>query len=100
MTDTPTPPRRRWFRFSLRTILIMTAIAALAMSVWPWILHRPKWGTTYYIDSKGVEQELKFGKVPELWYVNSNLIFPAIALTAFVTWKLWFRFANRRRSEL
>jgi hypothetical protein len=30
----PTPPRRRWYQFSLRTMLIIMVVAAAAFSWW------------------------------------------------------------------
>jgi hypothetical protein len=32
MSDTPTPPRRRWLQFSLRTMFVVTGLIAIAVA--------------------------------------------------------------------
>ena len=107
--------KRRWFRFRLSTVLILTAIVAWTMAL------RPHFGLFYYHDIVGYWYEL--GHVPLVfnreayWLVsvasgnpttgqrglhvyigrNSGLTWPALALAAFLAWKAAWAVVERRR---
>jgi hypothetical protein len=71
-------PQRRWFRFRLSTVLILTAIVAWGMACRPYLVEREfgyvlTVGNTIYTDG-GHE-------------LNTALKWPALVLIAFVAWK-------------
>ena len=81
-------PKRRWFRFRLSTVLILTAILAWAMSCWPWLI--PVY--TFYIRPK-------IGHGETTWVVNRPLLWPALALAAFLAWKAAWAVVEHRRHQ-
>ena len=106
-------PKRRWFRFRLSTVLILTAIVAAAMAAWPWVTIER---TT--ITSNGSHGPACYGSAPVLprfryvggettrtsvsWHYarehfNPELAYPALALAAFLAWKAAWAVVERRR---
>ena len=108
------PPKRRWFRFKLSTVLILTAIAAWAMAC------RPDPGLVYYDTASG--REFVAGHFPNdfgddgYWTFsivsskstavrhlqvflgpNPELAYPTLALVAFLAWKAAWAVVERRR---
>ncbi|MGD9645047.1 MAG: hypothetical protein AB7U73_05000 [Pirellulales bacterium] len=78
-------PKRRWFRFKLSSVLILTAILAWAMATrpyWFWIQMPP--------DPNG-----PVGKHDAIRF-NSDFAWPALALLAFLVWKAAWAVAARR----
>ena len=77
-------PKKRWFRFRLSTVLILTAIAAWAMACWP------SYGDLW----------IRFAKRPQIppiptpfWIFApaatvGDILWPALALLAFLAWKV------------
>ncbi|MGD9647491.1 MAG: hypothetical protein AB7U73_17385 [Pirellulales bacterium] len=102
-----------WFRFKLSTVLILTAIAAWAMTMLVrlpvLVLTSPT--TADYVeidhfgDSKGVERmRQQFpGWQPSIerrLVIGARMIQPALALVAFLAWKAaWAAIARRRRTR-
>jgi hypothetical protein len=39
-TEPKKPPRRRWFQYSIRSILVLTTLATVALAAWSTSLHR------------------------------------------------------------
>lgn len=94
ISSTTTRSRLPWPRFKLSTILVLVGIAAWMMAIKPW----------WTIETTAVPHEL--GAPPTTDYdavictftdleyfkddlqVNSALALPALALAAFLTWKL------------
>ena len=79
-------PKRRWFRFRLSTVLILTAIVAWAMACWPWRIAI----YTYYTPIRSEETS---------WFVNRDLRWPALALAAFLAWKAVLAIVARRHAR-
>jgi uncharacterized membrane protein len=109
----PIPPR--WLRFRLSTILILTAIAAWVMALRPWIqvgfgdvnrLQSFGWrdgsaDSAFQIAILGIRtlgpNSTTSGAVAEFG-PNPELLWPALALFAFVTWKAGWAIAAWRRA--
>lgn len=75
----PLPPRR-WFQFKLSTWFVLVAILAWAMLYWPWIETRRELGAP-------VRYGLFIGTVrtyENRTRPNPDLLYPALALAAFV----------------
>jgi hypothetical protein len=118
--------RRRWFRFKLSTVLILTAIAAWAMSCRPFFAIALVAWVSIPADVEIVEGDTYrfFGEYPsvaaERWIddckrkagadaayliiepetrfsMNPRLRWAAIALFAFLTWKAGWAIAAQRR---
>jgi hypothetical protein len=110
-------PKRRWFRFQLSTVLILTAIAAWGMACRPYVGlfyhhdiadrsysagHIPNdlgdeghWVTSFMSSKATTGQhglQLYVGPNPELAY-------PALALAAFLAWKAVGAVVERRRAS-
>ena len=117
-------PRRRWFQFSLSTVLILTTIMAWAMATKPYIIAKtellytprgelPRVISTFagqYGDpgsdewlqavanipqrSKGGRYEIASRNLP-----NPRLIWPGLALVGLVVWKAGRAMVVRRRAR-
>jgi hypothetical protein len=100
-------PKRRWFRFRLSTVLILTAIVAWGMACRPYVVH-------YVEVSETRPQDIPPGSLRAipmmvnlrrtLWTVhrenlNPGLKWPALALAAFFTWKAGWAVVERRRQS-
>ncbi|MBX9790320.1 MAG: hypothetical protein K2Y37_15490 [Pirellulales bacterium] len=82
-------PKRRWFRFRLSTLLILTAIAAWAMATPRFVPGPAKLSELWPIPTgRPVEQRL-----------NHQLAWPAFALAAFLAWKGASTVVERRRGS-
>ncbi|MBX9788891.1 MAG: hypothetical protein K2Y37_08230 [Pirellulales bacterium] len=102
-------PPRRWFRFKLSTVLILTAIAAWEMSLSPYFEEGP---VTYYRQvlevppgasiAYGPEIKVRSGEPPpfrhgyqtphvsrRMWQktLAPQLRYPIVALVVFLAWK-------------
>jgi hypothetical protein len=95
--------RRRWFRFRLSTVLILTAISAWGMATRPYV----SFYDTYESEMDFVG-DFTFCKAhkwnAEVWTVtryrlNSRLALPALALAAFLAWKAAWAMIERRRGQ-
>jgi hypothetical protein len=87
-------PKRRWLRFRLSTVLILTAILAWGMACRPYIVHRQ-----YKGDAPDIPWVVRYAvsKTPNLpppevyWLTvtlpNADLRWPALTLAAFIGWK-------------
>lgn len=86
----PLPPRR-WFQFRLTMWFVLVAILAWAMIQWPW----------WYMHLDGVIDVELPGKggthrtVLESRRPNPALLYPALALAAFVGWKAAWAIGRR-----
>ena len=98
-------PKRRWFRFKLSTVLILTAIAAWGMACRPWWIHRVDSGlASHFVDiPKGAtvlrKVPLQGGSMmsgPHIFYkwelneyqVNRQLRWPVLVLVTMIGWKV------------
>jgi len=98
-------PKRRWFRFRLSTVLILTAIVAWAMACRPTfrlqhfgpaaVTATTKWEFAVQAGRLGPNGELS------LWtlrvFVPEEMQWPAIAMGAFLSWKAALAVLIRRR---
>ena len=96
--------KRRWFRFRLSTVLILTAIAAWGMACWPWVLTTER---LVYPWGGGVNDFIP----PDYWYgrelppltpkkvhsINWQLGWPSLALIVFIIGKAAWAVVERRR---
>jgi hypothetical protein len=75
-------PRRRWFQFKLTTWFVLAGILAWAFACWPWWSVQVRRG---YMTGLPINQS----RVMEQTITTPNpaLIYPALALLAFLTWK-------------
>jgi len=113
-------PSRRWFQFRLSTWFVLVAILCWAMAIRPWAT----WYTEQGVVRTFGEPKLPFGArvvwihgpdegppdaaaIPpaHLWErnilrVNPRLAWPALALAAFVAWKVAWAVVERRRTRL
>ncbi len=109
----PTPPRRRWFQFSLRTMFVLTAIAAWAINTQPYIvvhhqgwhvpgpnLNDPNWPLQEPERPDGAEHFIGNGEEGYWWTdrkrPNPELAWPGLALIAFLGWRTFENFRTRR----
>ena len=88
------PPKRRWLRFKLSTVLILTAIVAWGMACRPYIEQRH-----YNGDDPDIPWLMRYAisrtpnlPPPQVYFVtskfpNPDLLWPALTLAAFVGWK-------------
>jgi len=125
-------PQKRWFRFRLSTVLILTAIAASVTACWPFYyvefvpVHKPgpvgEWFVPVgVLQTKRVPAHLSLLRSlmgntrlirpswqysPEYWdsnyqatgpHFNRDLLWPAVALVAFLAWKAAWAVVDRRR---
>lgn len=109
---------RRWYQFRLSTILVLVGILAWAMARRPWInwggngiepdMAVPGLACQFYVHRTGVTAWLCiYNEVPGArhldaygWWLNigpTELIWPILALVAFLTWKLGWAIAARRK---
>lgn len=108
MPEAP-PARRRWLQFRLSTLLILTAIVAWGMSCWPFVAPNGEYRqfTEHGLIGWGEARPL-FGlrlgwrrsaddptKEEELG-INPRIQLPALALAAFVEWKIAMAVAGYR----
>jgi hypothetical protein len=103
-------PKRRWFRFRLSTVLIVTAIVAWGMACWPWL--RPQGvAHSFPVEIPVSEGWTDIGPGPNIagptrtWFreqspINPSLIGPALALLSLVGWKAGWALRERRRNQL
>jgi hypothetical protein len=112
------PPKRRWFRFRLSTVLILTAIVAWGMAT------RPRAGGRYWIETGASSSHGTFGHLPEggrdepgwwtfllssttsthrelILYIGPDpqLAWPVLALAAFLAGKAAWAVVERRRRQ-
>jgi hypothetical protein len=104
-----TAPKRRWFRFSISTLLILTAILAWAMAARPDIRTRTytanllmpreyRWTIAVNIGSViGPKDNTLFHYVE--FYIPQTTLWPFLALGAFVAWKGSRRIIGRRKMQ-
>ncbi len=76
-------PKRRWFRFRLSTVLILTAIVAWGMARWPLLEE------DYYLMLRAIPYPGPSRPFP--------LKGPLLALAAFLAWKAAWAVVERRR---
>ena len=116
-------PKRRWFRFRLTTVLILTAIVAWGMSCFP----RAYWGHTLYRGNSfdiylslqidhlhlyGIQLEsalsddlfflagIDSSDFGHEWWIGvspKRVAWPALALLCFLAWKAAWTVVERRR---
>jgi len=115
-----TLPRRRWYQFRLSTVLVLVAISAWAMAYWPWGKSALRSFDYYQPYEPGIEGRIYvrqgLGLSLGLWrspphtsyrleceHIPGQLMWPASALIAFLTWKwTWprvVRWRERRRER-
>ena len=87
---------RRWFQFRLSTWFVLVAILAWAMTCRPyytfidgWWKHMDERGSTW---SRG-----PLPISPDEVRMNPQLVWPALALATFLTWKAAWAVIERRR---
>lgn len=87
-------PPRRWFQFRLSTWFVLVGIVAWALVSQPFVVESlgpragimsgPPWDPIYVVERRP----------------NLKLIYPALALAAFLSWKLlWLVVERRRRTQ-
>jgi hypothetical protein len=96
-------PKRRWFRFRLSTVLVLTAIVAWGMAQRPFV----RWyGWDRSGDHHGWVERTPPSGLPawrvedELGYYQRSfpqLRWPALALAVFLAWKAAWAVVERRR---
>jgi hypothetical protein len=87
-------PKKPRFQFRLSTWFVLVAILAWAMTHWPWVVTDRYYASQTFVESLSGPQEI------ERHSLNAALIWPALALPAFVTWKAAWSVAERRRRRL
>ena len=80
-------PKRRWYQFRLSTVLILIAIAAWAMALPAYVPGPPKMSDIWPIPA---------GRPIEL-QLNRDLVWPTIALAAFLLGKAARAIVERTR---
>jgi hypothetical protein len=119
----PALPTRRWFQFSLSTLLILTAIAAWVMAIRPYTVRKTELIFTPHGESPRVistfagcygdpdsDEWLQAGaKIPQPSpgsyeiatsnFPNRRLAWPALALVCFVAWKSGRAIVERHRAR-
>jgi hypothetical protein len=84
------PPRRRWFQFSLRTMLIVVAILAWGLATRPYRI-------AYEGDYAGPMSGPPWGPIYKVEYrLNPKLLWPVAALVGLVATKGALQLASRR----
>lgn len=101
-------PPRRWFQVSLSTWFVLVAILAWAMIEWPWVVTRlgtPRFHTIEEF-SRMSDSERRLNASSSFAFTgprvyplvrrpNTALLYPALALAAFVglkaAWTVWRR---------
>jgi hypothetical protein len=98
-------PKRRWFRFRLSTVLILTAIAAGGMATRPYLLTSERFirqadtampGPSWFPVAGSMGVTLWTVEVRSL---NPRLLWPALALFAFLAWKAACAVVASRRGK-
>jgi len=120
-------PKRRWFRFRLSTVLILTAIVAWAMACrpsvdWGYLENTVEFDPTKAADlyialdddpKRPGDSVVDFDNVcfgfslsgPSGWnqrwisIAPKSLVYPAISLAAFLAWKAAWAVIERRRAR-
>lgn len=91
------PSKRRWLRFRLSTVLILTAILAWGMATRPWYVDISRFSRvpsqTTPTHAFGVYVDGQRGPKPKL-------LRPATALFAFLTWKTACAVVEFRRGKV
>jgi len=105
-------PPRRWYQFRLSTILVLVAITAWGMACWPSSYVEAKfdkypgrsvWSAWFQggVSAEGaqLQADMVFGTkyVQATVFISPAMVWPAVALAAFLTWKLACAIAARRR---
>jgi hypothetical protein len=113
-------PPRRWFQFRLSTWFVLVAILGWAMTCWPILVRERRvvsaaeWNAASgKMPKENLEREVKYHELlaarrqnhPVTWHYfvvesrpNARLLYPALALAAFLVWKAaWAMVARRRR---
>jgi hypothetical protein len=117
------PHKRRWFQFGLSTVLILTAIAAWAMAIKPFIVAKtellftprgesPRVISTFagYYGDPGSDEWLQAGAkisqpsqgnytLASYNLPNPRLIRPGLALVGFVAWKVGWAIVLWRKAR-
>jgi len=109
-------PRRRWFQFRLSTWFVLVGVLCWALACWPWIVERQvtlkvyggndHWtldelspnrffGFIRYIESNATKAAL----IERQTIPNPALIYPSLALLAFIAWKVAWLVVERRRTR-
>ena len=101
-------PSRRWFQFRLSTWFVLVAILGWAFAVRPVVVfdyhtailgdpvdHRPRFwiGINWGMGARYDFKTLEFGPIPDL-------LWPVLALAAFLAWKAACAVVERRRRSL
>ncbi|MGE0536588.1 MAG: hypothetical protein AB7O68_16580 [Pirellulales bacterium] len=103
-------PKRRWFRFRLSTIMILTAIVAWGMATRPYFLTRDELivapNAPHEVPSHFNAKLLRSWKNAGTEFyllrycdLNPSLGWPASVLTAFLAWKAGWAVVERRRAR-
>jgi hypothetical protein len=89
----------RWYQFRLGTWFVLTAILAWAMTEWPWVRF-PEPVSLPALKYVGRKEILITPWKPPYRerIVNPGLLYPALALAAFVGWKAAWAIAQRRKN--
>ncbi len=103
MVHLPRPPRR-WFQYRLTTWFVLVAILAWAMLQRPFLVTSWDQLSTRKILGQGVGGGVLVGAVVvEVHSLNPALLYPALALAAFVGWKaaraIWRRVVRRKAKQ-
>src|SRR5664279_1975087 len=93
----PIPPRRRWFQFGLSSLFVLVAIVALATRAWQWVIvyvdmeHPiPATSADYSVAEWQELMATRFTKPEKYNFLrqpNPELVWPALAIVAFIAWK-------------
>ena len=113
-------PKRRWFRFRLSTVLVLTAIVAWGMATRPYVVSRTEvWTMLWRPDRTSPTGAVFVPKAGRLQHshelvdgfryyeytcyaverseLNLRFVLPALALFAFLAWKAARAVVERRR---
>lgn len=87
----PLLPPRRWFQYSLSTWFVLVAILSWAMYLWPWIVFVevavPQTGIGFSSGRVATPATITWSIVERRPSLNPALVYPSLALAAFVVWK-------------
>jgi hypothetical protein len=90
MSEPPTPPRSRWYQFSLRTILVVIAILAWGLATRPYLIE-------YEGAYAGPSSLLPFGPIYKVEHrINPRLFWPVGVLLGFVGCKCMLKLVVRK----
>src|SRR5436190_19364866 len=81
VTNIPAPSRRRWFRFSLRTLFVLMSLACVAVWVGPdlWLVYQRRAMRKWITDRGGTVTLLS-------WYMYPGELYPAIRIPQIREW--------------